>query len=119
MILSKHINGQITVSFSDRMGTAELGCLTEYRINVKNLPTPVYYFNRIKVPRKDEGKGFGKQLMIEVCRIADKEGITILNELNPYGNRDMESLQNFFAASGFEDFDKLGPSVMVRKPKGA
>ena len=115
MITSKHANEIITVNFSDRMGVAELSCLTSYNITISGLESPVYYFNRLKVPKEDEGKGFGKQLMIEVCKIADEEGITILNELNPYGNRDMERLKEFFSASGFEDFRT--ENTMVRRPR--
>lgn len=93
------------------MGTAELCDLGEH-ITVEGLENPVYYFNRIKV--KKEGKGTGKELMIEVCKIADENGITILNELNPYGKRDLESLKEFFRASGFERFNL--DNTMVRKP---
>lgn len=112
MILrSRYSNGTIEI-MSDPMGTAELCDLGEY-ITIEELKNPVYYFNRIKV--KKEGQGTGKELMIEVCKIADEHGITILNELNPYGKRDMESLKNFFRASGFEIFGN--DHTMVRKPK--
>ena len=96
MILhSRFSNGTIEV-IAKPMGTAELCDLGKY-ITVEGLENPVYYFNRIKV--RHEGKGTGKELMIEVCKIADENGITILNELNPYGKRDMDSLKDFFKAS--------------------
>ena len=85
-------------------------------IEVAGLEKPVYFFNRIKCNPKIEGTGEGKALMIEVCRIADENGITIFNPLNPYGKRDMERLKKFFRASGFEDW-KDSEDAMFRKPK--
>jgi len=113
IIHSNHIDGSISIMVSP-MGTAELSDMGPY-MTFEGLDNPVYYFNRIKLQRINEGKGLGKELMIEVCRIADENGITILNELNPYGKRDLESLKDFFRASGFEDFH--GKNTMVRRPK--
>ena len=96
-------------------GSAELSDFGSI-IHIEGLDNPVYYFNRIKVRPKFEGTGEGKALMIEVCKLVDKYGITILNELNPYGKRDMDSLKEFFKASGFEIFNM--ENAMVRKPKG-
>ena len=123
----KHDN--VTVFVQDMTGIGEIGTINAYTkngstaelsdlgsmVHIENLNNPIYYFNRIKANQRVEGTGEGKALMIEVCKIADKHGITILNELNPYGNRDMKSLKEFFKASGFENFS---PGVMVRKPKG-
>ena len=115
MIHSICTDETIMVSFKDKLGVAELSCLTSYGVNIKGLDKPVYYFNRLKIPPRDEGKGFGKRLMIEVCRIADEKGITILNELNPYGKRDLKQLIKFFEKSGFEIFDEH--NTMVRRPR--
>lgn len=106
--------GTITV-FTKNGSTAELSDFGSM-IQIEGLDNPVYYFNRIKVRPKFEGTGEGKALMIEVCKVVDKHGITILNELNPYGNRDMDSLKEFFKASGFEIFNL--ENAMVRRPKG-
>lgn len=100
-------------AFTKNGSTAELSELGGM-IEVENLTKPVYYFNRIKARPKFEGTGEGKALMIEICKLADKHKITILNQLNPYGNRDMDSLKEFFKAS---DFDERWPDVMVREPK--
>ena len=103
-------------AFTKNSSTAEL-CDLGSMIEVAGLDNPVYYFNRIKVRKDIEGTGEGKALMIEVCKIADMHGITIYNELNPYGKRNMERLKEFFKASGFEPFVNAS-NVMVRKPKG-
>jgi len=108
---------EIITAFTKNLGSAEL---SQTPIPVKGLTEPVYYFNRIKVRPEREGTGEGKALMIEVCKIADEHRITIYNELNPYGKRDMKSLKSFFKASGFEPFvnEHNDQNVMVRKPKG-
>lgn len=79
----------------------------------------VYYFNRIKVLRPFEGTGEGRALMIEICKIADKNKITIYNELNPYGKRGMKKVKEFFRASGFEDFKTIEGvrNAMIRRPQ--
>lgn len=107
--------GMMTIYSSDR-SVAELSASI---VPIKGLEGNIYYFNRIKVPRNLEGTGQGKALMIEVCKLADNHNIIIYNELNPYGNRNMESLKEFFKASGFEKFkDEYGsPNVMIRKPQ--
>ena len=94
--------------------------LSQMPIPVKGLTEPIYYFNRIKVRPELEGTGEGKALMIEICKIADEHRITIYNQLNPYGKRDMKSLKSFFKDSGFEPFvtEHNDQNVMVRKPKG-
>lgn len=114
MILRARYNSRTIEVMSDPMGTAEL---CDLDINIEGLEKPIFYFNRIKV--KNEGQGIGKELMIEVCKIADRENITIINELNPYGKRNLESLKQFFKASGFEDFKnkQTSQNTMVRKPK--
>lgn len=116
MIVSSKCKNGVMLIQSDPIGTAELSDLGEY-ITIKGLDNPVYYFNRIKV--QEEGKGTGKEIMIEVCRLADEHGITIINEMNPYGKRNMTQLRDFFLASGFEDFPQndLSFNTMVRKPK--
>jgi len=120
-----------TIYVSDRTNLGYFGIISIYSsdmavaemsvsiVPIKGLDGNIYYFNRIKVPPKLEGTGRGKALMIEVCKLADDHNIIIYNELNPYGNRDMESLKEFFKASGFEKFeDEYGsPNVMIRKPQ--
>lgn len=104
--------GNITV-FTNERSTAEL---SKVPFPIDGIEGTVYYFNRIKVPKELEGKGRGRALMIEVCKIVDEYDITIYNELNPYGKRDMDSLKSFFKASGFELFESGGSNAMIRKP---
>lgn len=98
---------------------AGMGCsaeLSKMPEGIEGVDNPVYYFNRIKVSPNLEGTGVGRALMIEVCKLADKHGITIFNGLNPYGKRDLESLKNFFRDSGFETFQDETLNQMIRKP---
>lgn len=81
----------------------------------------VWWFNRIKVKPSHYGKGCGRDMMIALCEILDKRDITLINSLNPYGNRDLKSLIAFFEASAFEIVDELGDGkkdiVMIRTPQ--
>lgn len=110
-----HADQGIITAFTSKRSTAELSDLGPW-VAIAGLKNPVYFFNRIKVRKENEGTGQGKALMIEVCKLADQRGITIFNELNPYGERHMDRLVEFFKASGFEKFGPAG--IMVRKPKG-
>ena len=105
--------GLISVSVGG--GTAELCEMPE---GIEGLENPVYFFNRIKVRPHLEGTGLGKALMIEICKLADKHGITIFNGLNPYGKRGLQELISFFKGSGFEmhSDDGYGGVSMIRKP---
>ena len=99
-----------TISIMTKNGSiAELCQLIQNDIN-----GDVFYFNRIKGRPEFQGTGEGKEIMIEICRYANQLNVIIYNELNPYGKRNLESLKNFFKASGFEMFKE--PNVMIRKP---
>jgi len=96
--------------------TDKRSCADLTKLDTDLLPGVVYYFNRIKVLSEHEGTGEGRELMIEVCRYADKLNATIYNELNPYGKRNMKSLIRFFKASGFKIHKEFSDHTMIRKP---
>jgi len=102
------------ISILSHYGTASIN--TYY--NVIDKYPDIWWFARIKVRPEHWGSGHGKDLMIELCRILDQRNIMLMNELNPYGNRDMNSLISFFKASGFEmaDFETYDSTIMIRRP---
>ena len=106
----------LIIAFTKNYSVAEL---SDFSIPIKGLEGTIYYFHRIKVRLEFEGTGEGKALMIEICKVVDEHKITIYNQLNPYGGRDMESLKSFFRASGFQKFvNEYGDkNVMIRKPQ--
>ena len=72
----------------------------EYNIEWKaTLPTnsPVYYFNRL-VSRK---KGDGSVLMKELSRALDASKISVILEVNPYGDMGLTDLIGFYEKYGF------------------
>ena len=103
----------IITAFTGTGCSAELSNMPE---GIEGFDNPVYFFNRIKVRPDLEGTGIGRALMIEVCKVADRYGITIYNGLNPYGKRDLRSLKNFFKDSGFVQFNGNDSNEMIRKP---
>jgi hypothetical protein len=76
------------------------------------LVPPVFWFARIK--SVTESQGDGTFLMKRLCRHADELGVTIVNEINPYGRMDMDELQEWFQKFGFE---LIRDGLVIRKPK--
>tara|TARA_Y100000310_G_C20694347_1_gene824436 strand:+ start:3195 stop:3581 length:387 start_codon:yes stop_codon:yes gene_type:complete len=98
--------------------TAELSRMGKKSVDMYNkdfdmdLKEPVFYFNRIKA--REEGKGEGTLMMKELIKILDEKKVTVINELNPYGNLNLEDLQKFYSKYGFV---KKQDHLMIRKPK--
>jgi GNAT superfamily N-acetyltransferase len=113
----KSYEHETDVSLMSGYGTATI--IAYYNI-IPNHPD-VWFFNRIKVQPSHYGKGCGKDLMIKLCEILDRKKISLINSLNPYGNRDLKSLIAFFEASAFEIVDELCGGkkviVMIRRPQ--
>lgn len=89
---------------------------TMIKYGIPKCMNPIFYFNRIKVfNRSDEGKEYGKEIMIKLCKFCDEKRYGIFCELNPYGKRDLKSLTNFYKASNFigTNYEKL----MFRYPQ--
>ncbi len=83
--------------------------LKKYKVELKE---PIFYFNRLKA--RVERQGEGSFLMKELVKILDEKKISVINELNPYGGMNMETLEKFYAKYGFEKVDR---GLMIRKPK--
>jgi|GEM_PF-1080029 len=109
--ISSGLNNAINVMTS-KGSSAELS-----KIEFDDIEGDVFYFHRIRVRPELEGTGEGRELMIEVCKLADKLNVAIYNELNPYGKRDMDQLKLFFKDSGFIMFGDHKNNVMVRFPR--
>lgn len=73
-----------------------------------------YYFNRLVVYPKIRNKGLATRLMKLIIDWADAEKISILNEINPYGDLDMGQLIRFYAKFGFKKHNKH-ISLMTRR----
>lgn len=75
---------------------------------------PLYMFNRISVIPAMQGKGDGKILLDEVCRIADLYQFAIFLGINSYGRMNTEDLRSWYIRHNWID---LGNKLMVRFPK--
>jgi len=45
-----------------------------------------HWITRINVPREYRGRGYGTALLEQVLEDADREGVTLRLEINPYGD---------------------------------
>jgi GNAT superfamily N-acetyltransferase len=66
-----------------------------------------YYFNRLVVYPKIRNKGMAALLMKQVVSWADREKVNIFNEVNPYGDLDMDQLIKFYSRFGFEQCNDI------------
>lgn len=65
----------------------------------------VYWVARINVCPRMRGKGFGKQLMTEMCEWFDKNGFASVIGVGSYGEMTNDELSSFYKKFGFV-FDK-------------
>ena len=72
-----------------------------------------YYFNRLFVTQKIRGKGLATRLMNQVIGWADTEKINILNEINPYGDLNLDQLISFYKKFGFKQHNNT--PLMTRR----
>ena len=100
--------GTASLSLSDKHLLNHLGYLipdSEYQL---------FYFNRIFVPTQFRGHGLGSFLLEKVIDFARREKKAIINEINPYGEMDLEELTDFFVRHGFK---VLKEGVVYWSPK--
>lgn len=60
-----------------------------------------YVVSRVIVSAEYRGQGYARQLMQEVLRDADAAGVTLLLEINPYGDMTYEQLESWYMRLGF------------------
>lgn len=71
--------------------------------------------SRVITPRRLRKQGRARDLMQEVLRDADAEGITLWLEINPYGEMNYEALEAWYKRLGFQWHDSI--NLMVRRPR--
>lgn len=69
---------------------------------------------RINTPEKFRGKGYGAQLLQEICRDADTPGVFLFLEISPSNGLDYGQLESWYLRYGFKPW--LG--IFRRKPQG-
>jgi predicted GNAT family N-acyltransferase len=57
--------------------------------------------NRINVPHKYRGQGYGRELMRQVLADADAENVHLTLQINPYGEMTFRDLQEWYTRGGF------------------
>ncbi|MBT3408751.1 GNAT family N-acetyltransferase [Candidatus Woesearchaeota archaeon] len=73
----------------------------EYYPNIDSL-----YFNRLFVQDEFRGQGLASEILKRVINYSKKTQKKIHNELNPYGDLDLEQLTKFYTDHGFIEIKK-------------
>jgi len=68
-----------------------------------------YYFNRLFVPQQLRRQGIATKLMTQVVEWADTNNYNIWNDINPYGEMDLDQLIKFYKKFGFEEIAGAAP----------
>ncbi len=63
----------------------------------------VWYFNRLFVPNQIRSKGVANKLLTELVKTLKDTGITLICEINPYGDLNEENLKELYLKFGFKE----------------
>lgn len=91
------------------IGTAELSLVDQKR--------KLFYFSRLYVPPKLRKKNIASNLLLRLSLWADEHHITILLDINPYGDMSLYNLIKLYKRYGFINLSKIFPNKMTRIPK--
>lgn len=78
-----------------------------------------WLITRLFVPPAFRNKGITTKLMQELVNWADEKEITLLAEINPYGDLGREELIKFLEKHGFEQVEKENSVLFIRKKEGS
>lgn len=76
-------------------------------------PGTTYYIESLEVPANRRRQGYGTALMEQVLEDADREGVTLVLEVDPYGTMERQALYDWYGRLGFVPTHGKG---MERKP---
>ena len=65
------------------------------------LENNTWMFNRLLVPSKFRGQGYGTLLLKSVVKFCHENNLSLLCPINPYGDLNYEQLFNFYTRHGF------------------
>lgn len=73
--------------------------------------------NRINVPIKARGQGYGRQLMNKLTTWADEYHQTLVLNINPSGPLNQDDLKLWYMKNGFVKYSHSMPYELIRFPK--
>lgn len=74
----------------------------------------VWYFNRLFVPKQLRSTGIANKLLMELVKVMEEDKITMVCDVNSYGDLDEEQLINLYRKYGFND---TGDGYLLYTPK--
>lgn len=75
----------------------------------------VYYFSRLNVPEKLRNQGIGRLLMDNTIEFCKQNNAMLINTVNPYGDLNLNELNEFYQKSGMKLVNKQG--LLIYSPK--
>lgn len=81
---------------------------------VSRLDDNYWYFNRLIVPPNIRNRGIATKIMKQLIKVLDEKSITLVCDINPYGDLDFDKLHEFYCKYGFIDDDKFN---LIRHPE--
>jgi len=87
-------------------------------VDVVETEPGVAVITRVITPHAKRGKGQASEAMRATCRDADREGVTLLLEVQPYGDGGLsiKQLKAWYSRLGFKE-SYGGSGLMMRKPR--
>ena len=62
----------------------------------------VWYFNRLFVPVKLRNRGIASKLLEKLLEVMKRDGMTVVLEINPYGDLNLRELRELYMRYGFK-----------------
>ena len=79
----------------------------------------LYLLTRVNVPHIHRGVGLGSRILDEVCKDADKHGVTLQLEVVPSGGLNFHQLTRWYEKRGFQSDERKFGMLMMRLPNAA
>ncbi len=89
------------------------------QVDLMDLNPTLHLITRVIVPVESRRRGYGSQLMEQVCEDADDDGVTLTLEPQPYTNSmSVDQLIAWYAKFGFHP-DNVNIGALAREPRPA
>ena len=75
----------------------------------------VWYFNRLFVHKELRGKEIGTALVEKVVNFCKTNNVSLINDINAYGDLDLKQLKQFYIKNGFNETLLEDKVVLLRK----
>lgn len=82
------------------IASAEASLIDELGTTPENNKKPIYYFNRIKVPKEFRENHLGSELLDKLLKYMRDNDCAMVCDINPYGDLSYEELEEWYIRHG-------------------